>query len=193
MAKLVIQGKNIEITDAIRSYVQEKIERAVSHFAQITSEVDVNLSVARNPRISANQSAEVTVYANGTVIRAEESTENLYASIDRVADKIARKLRKYKERNGVHRIRHSPKTSVAVAQQPPTNPVNMNRQAELPPEVVRTKYFAMPPMTVEEAMHQLELVDHDFYVFRNIENGEINVLYVRKHGGYGLIRPHPSG
>lgn len=189
MTKLVIQGKNVEITDAIRSYVQEKIECAVSHFAQITSEVDVNLSVARNPRISASQSAEVTVYANGTVIRAEESSENLYASIDRVADKLARKLRKYKERNGIHRVRHTPKTSVAVAQQPVTDPLNTERQAELPAEVVRTKYFAMPPMTVQEALHQLELVDHDFYVFRNIENGEINVIYVRNHGGYGLIRP----
>ncbi len=190
MAKLVIQGKNIEITDAIRSYVQEKIERAVSHFAQITSEVDVNLSVARNPRISASQSAEVTVYANGTIIRAEESSENLYASIDRVADKLARKLRKYKERNGVHRTRHAPKTSVAVAQQPVTDPLDTERQPELPSEVVRTKYFAMPPMTVQEALHQLELVDHDFFVFRNSENDEINVIYVRNHGGFGLIRPH---
>lgn len=191
MTKLVIQGKNVEITDSIRSYVQEKIDRAVNHFAQFISEVDVNLSVARNPRISASQSAEVTLYANGTVIRAEESSENLYASIDRVADKLERKLRKYKERNGVHRIRHSPKTSVAVAQQPASDPINTDRQPELPPEVVRTKYFAMPPMTVQEALHQLELVDHDFYVFRNIENNEINVVYVRKHGGYGLIRPHP--
>src|ERR687886_2968646 len=96
--KLVIQGKNIEITDAIREYVHQKIEKAVNHFQNLTTEVDVHLSVARNPRINTRQAAEVTIYANGSVIRAEESSENLYASIDLVADKIARQLRKYKER-----------------------------------------------------------------------------------------------
>ena len=90
--KLVIHGKNIEITDAIREYVHQKIEKAVSHFQNITNQVDVHLSVARNPRISTKQAAEVTIYANGSVIRAEESSESLYASIDLVADKIARQL-----------------------------------------------------------------------------------------------------
>ena len=96
--KLVIHGKNIEITDAIREYVNQKVEKAVSHFQQLTTEVDVHLSVAKNPRVTPKQSAEVTIYANGTVIRAQESSENLYASIDLVADKIARQLRKYKEK-----------------------------------------------------------------------------------------------
>ena len=96
--KLVIQGKNIEITDALREYVQQKIEKAVSHFQHLAMEVDVHLSVARNPRIEPKQTAEVTIYANGAVVRAEESSENLYASIDLVANKIARQLRKYKEK-----------------------------------------------------------------------------------------------
>ena len=96
--KLVIQGKNIEITEAINEYVHQKIEKAVSHFQNLTTEVDVHLSVARNPRINPKQTAEVTIYANGTVVRAEESTENLYASIDLVADKIVRQLRKFKEK-----------------------------------------------------------------------------------------------
>ena len=100
--KLVIHGKNIEITDAIREYVHQKIEKAVSHFQNITNQVDVHLSVARNPRISTKQAAEVTIYANGSVIRAEESSESLYASIDLVADKIARQLRKYKEKRQDH-------------------------------------------------------------------------------------------
>uniref|UniRef100_UPI0035937932 ribosome hibernation-promoting factor, HPF/YfiA family n=1 Tax=Nostoc sp. TaxID=1180 RepID=UPI0035937932 len=82
--KLVIHSKNIEITDAIREYVHQKIEKAVSHFQNITNEVDVHLSVARNPRINPRQAAEVTIYANGSVIRAEENSENLYASIDLV-------------------------------------------------------------------------------------------------------------
>jgi putative sigma-54 modulation protein len=190
MTKLVIQGKNVEITDAIRSYVQEKIERAVSHFAQITSEVDVNLSVARNPRISASQSAEVTVYANGTVIRAEESSENLYASIDRVADKLARKLRKYKERNGIHRVRHTPKTSVAVAQQPVTDPLNTERQAELPRRGGAHQVLRHATHDGSGSVAPVGAGGSRLLRFSAIsKNGEIIVIYVRNHGGYGLIRP----
>jgi putative sigma-54 modulation protein len=187
--ELVIHGKNIEITEAIRNYAQQKLARAIAHFQNLIAGVDVHLSVARNPRISAAQAAEVTVHAAGAVIRAEERSENLYASIDLVADKIARKLRKFKERKQNH---HAPKTSVAVAEQPPVPPPTPTRERSpaIPTQVVRHKYFAMPPMTVQEALEQLELVGHDFYVFRNSETGEINVVYERKHGGYGLIQPH---
>lgn len=187
--KLVIQGKNIEITDAIREYVNQKIEKAVNHFQNLTTEVDVHLSVARNPRINPKQAAEVTIYANGTVIRAEESSENLYASIDMVADKIARQLRKYKERRLEKKTHAQLKTGAAVEQEPVVGNLLGDRSPELPSEVVRTKYFAMPPMTVEEALEQLQLVGHDFYMFRNAETGEINVIYERNHGGYGVIQP----
>lgn len=187
--KLVIQGKNIEITEAIREYVHQKIEKAVNHFQTLTTEVDVHLSVARNPRINPKQTAEVTIYVNGAVVRAEESSENLYASIDLVANKIARQLRKYKEKR--HEKNHAPvKTAEVCSQQPVASTlVDNNRAPELPNDVVRMKYFAMPPMTIEEALEQLELVDHDFYMFRNAETGEINVIYERNHGGYGLIQP----
>lgn len=190
--KLVIQGKNIEITDSIRDYVQQKIEKAVQHFHALTTEVDVHLSVARNPRISPKQTAEVTIYANGTVVRAEESSESLYASIDLVADKISRQLRKFKEKRNA---RTPIKTSEALDNTPvatdaaDVEELLQTRTPELPPEVVRTKYFAMPPMTVAQALEQLELVDHDFYAFRNVETGEINVIYERNHGGYGVIQP----
>ncbi len=191
--KLVIQGKNIEITDAIREYVNEKIEKAVSHFQTLTTEVDIHLSVARNPRINPKQTAEVTIYANGSVIRAEESTESLYASIDLVADKIARQLRKFKEKRHDNKIQNSPKTIAVVDEHPVAADLIGDRTPELPAEVVRTKYFAMPPMTVQEALEQLQIIDHDFYMFRNAETGEINVLYERKtHGGYGVIQPRHS-
>ncbi|MBD2629126.1 MULTISPECIES: ribosome hibernation-promoting factor, HPF/YfiA family [Nostocaceae] len=186
--KLVIHGKNIEITDAIREYVHQKIEKAVSHFQNITNEVDVHLSVARNPRISTKQAAEVTIYANGSVIRAEESSENLYASIDLVADKIARQLRKYKERRQDHKTQPISTTDVVVPE-PVAADLIGDRTPELPGEVVRTKYFSMPPMTLAEAQEQLQLVGHDFYMFRNAETGEINVIYERNHGGYGVIQP----
>lgn len=187
--KLVIQGKNIEITDAIREYVNQKIEKAVNHFQSLTTEVDVHLSVARNPRITPKQAAEVTIYANGTVIRAEESSENLYASIDLVADKIARQLRKYKEKRHDQKTQAQLKTSEVVPEAPVAEDLIGDRTPALPSEVVRTKYFAMPPMTMEEALEQLQLVDHDFYMFRNAETGEINVIYERNHGGYGVLQP----
>ncbi len=186
--KLVIHGKNIEITDAIREYVQQKIEKAVNHFQNITNEVDVHLSVARNPRISPKQAAEVTIYANGNVIRAEESSENLYASIDLVADKISRQLRKYKERRQEQKTHAQTTIDGEVPQEIVTDLIG-DRTPSLPDEVVRTKYFAMPPMTLTEALEQLQMVGHDFYMFRNSETGEINVIYERNHGGYGVIQP----
>lgn len=193
--KLVIQGKNIDVTAAIRDYVNQKIEKAVNHFQTLTTEVDVHLSVAKNPRINPNKhTAEVTIYASGAVIRAEESSENLYASIDLVADKIARQLRKFKERR-FERKGATPVREVfnnGLAAQPVSESLIGDRQPTLPQEVVRTKYFAMAPMTVEQALEQLELVDHDFYVFRNTTTGEINVIYERNHGGYGVIQPRPS-
>ncbi|WP_445173871.1 ribosome hibernation-promoting factor, HPF/YfiA family [Microcoleus sp.] len=191
--KLVIQGKNIEITDAIREYVNQKVEKAVSHFQNLTTEVDIHLSVARNPRINPKQTAEVTIYANGSVIRAEESTESLYASIDLVADKIARQLRKFKEKRHDNKTQISAKTVTVVEEHPVVADLIGDRTPELPAEVVRTKYFAMPPMTVQQALEQLQIIDHDFYMFRNAETGEINVLYERKtHGGYGVIQPRHS-
>lgn len=186
--KLVIQGKNIDITDPIRSYVEEKINKAVSHFQSFITEVDVHLSVARNPRIHDTQIAEVTVYANGSVIRAEESSENLYASLDLVADKLSRKLRKYKEKRQT--ISHERPQTDSDAPELLGNLVN-DQVPELPKAVIRRKYFAMPPMSVEEALEHLEMVDHDFFVFYNQDTQAINVIYERNHGGYGLIQPRP--
>jgi putative sigma-54 modulation protein len=186
--KLVIHGKNIEITDAIREYVHQKIEKAVSHFQSITNEVDVHLSVARNPRINPRQAAEVTIYANKNIIRAEESSESLYASIDLVADKIARQLRKYKERLQ-NKKTQTPEDEEGTAEITVVPDLIGDRTPELPEEVVRTKYFAMPPMTVAEALEHLQMVGHDFYMFNNIQTGEINVIYERNHGGYGVLQP----
>jgi putative sigma-54 modulation protein len=192
--KLVLQSKNIEITDAIRDYVNQKIEKAVSHFEQITTGVDVSLSVAKNPRIAASQVAEVTIYANGAVIRAEEASEHLYASIDLVADKISRQLRKYKERNFTKKERTDPAENLGEELDLELLDYNLtdNRAATLPAEVVRTKYFAMSALTIEEALAQLQLVDHDFYMYRSVETGEISVVYRRNHGGFGVIQPRPS-
>jgi putative sigma-54 modulation protein len=187
--KLVIQGKNIDITPSIREYVEQKVDKAIAHYQSFLTEVDICLSVAKNPRIHT-QTAEVTIFANGSVIRAEEASDSLYASIDLVANKINRQLRKYKERLRIHKG-ESPTSEIAsqIGGEKLVDDLIGDRQPELPKELVRTKYFAMPPMTPEEALEQLELVDHDFYVFLNAETGEINVVYERNHGGYGVIQP----
>jgi putative sigma-54 modulation protein len=192
--KLVIQGKNIEITDAIRSYVDQKITKAVNHFKHLTNEVDVNLSVAKNARVTPKQTAEVTLYINGAIVRAEESSENLYASIDLVANKITRQLRKYKEKRQGRNFPSVKPNDGLVSSEAPTADVSqlLAKSPELPEAVVRTKYFSMPPMTIQEALEQLELVDHDFYMFMNADTGEINVVYERNHGGYGLLQPRRS-
>ena len=187
--KLLIQGNNIEVTESIHDYVEEKLEKAVKHFQNLATKVDVHLSVARNARISNKHKAEVTVYANGTIIRAQENSESLYASIDLVSDKITRQLRKYKERNLAKKNHTTVKTTDSIEEKPVDESLVAERSPELPTEVVRVKYFAMPPMTVEQALEQLQLVDHDFYMFLNQESNEINVIYQRNHGGFGVIQP----
>jgi putative sigma-54 modulation protein len=189
--KLLIQGNNIAVTESIHDYVEQKLEKAVKHFQNITSKVDVHLSVARNSRIERKHKAEVTVFANGTVIRAQEGSESLYASIDMVADKIARQLRKYKEKHLAKNAHaHIRQEEVVDSEElVEVNELNSDRLPELPATVVRSKYFAMPPMTTEEALAQLQLIDHDFYMFHNSESNEINVIYSRNHGGYGVIQP----
>ncbi|MEM8643103.1 MAG: ribosome-associated translation inhibitor RaiA [Cyanobacteria bacterium P01_G01_bin.54] len=189
--KLLIQGNNIEVTESIHHYVQQKLAKAVKHFQHLTTTIDVHLSVGRNPRVSKSHQAEVTVHANGTVIRAQEQSEDLYASIDLVADKITRQLRKYKEKH-LHKSHTQVKTALRPEEQVVEADLIGDRQPALPREVVRMKYFSMPPLSIDEALLQLELVDHDFFVFRNQETGEINVMYHRNHGGVGVIAPHPA-
>ncbi|MDP7328010.1 MAG: ribosome-associated translation inhibitor RaiA, partial [Prochlorococcaceae cyanobacterium ETNP7_MAG_30] len=164
--KLVIHGRNLELTPALREYTQSKLERAVQHFEDMVVEADVHLSVARNPRVP-QQTAEVTVFANGTVIRAQERSENLYASIDLVASKLSRQLRRYKERHSDHhhspghRASSTPTTEAVIDEAQVDGSLLDGKEAHLPNPGVRRKYFPMPPMSVEAARHQLDLIDHD--------------------------------
>ncbi len=192
--KLLIHGRNLELTAALREYTQSKIEKAIHHYEDMVQEADIHLSVARNPRVP-QQTAEVTVFANGTVIRAQERSENLYASIDLVANKLCRQLRRYKERHSDHLHSSGHRSSSSkIPQSIINNEPNLDhsltegKEVQLPNPGVRRKYFNMPPMNVEEAMHQLDLIDHDFYLFKEQESGELQVIYKRNHGGYGVIQ-----
>lgn len=188
--RLIIQGKNLDITDAINDYVNQKIGKALKNFEYLTTKADVNLSVSPPTKKPVQQTTEVTVYARGTVIRAEENHENLYASIDLVTDKLIRQLQKYKDKKRSRiSVKTTPLNSDPVERET-IQDLPEDKMPELLPKVVRNKFFAMPPMSVREALDNLELVDHDFYVFCNEETGKINVVYERNHGGYGVIQPH---
>ena len=191
--KLLIHGRNLEVTPALRDYTQTKLDRAIQHFGDAVREADVHLSVARNPRVP-QQTAEVTVFAHGTVIRAQERSENLYASIDLAAGKLARQLRKWKERHSDHHHSHghsaseTPATEAVMDDGQVDASLLSGKEAALPEPAVRRKYFAMPPMGLEEARRQLDLIDHDFFLFRDSESGDLQVIYRRNHGGYGVIQ-----
>ena len=163
------------------------------HYKDIVKEVDIHLSIEKNPRVSL-QTAEVTIFANGTIVRAEEKTENLYSSIDLVSNKLCRKLRKYKERNHktIHKNQFKNKESLPIESMESgfLNKALLKEgmEASLPAPFIKNKYFEMTPISSEEARKQLDLIDHDFYVFRNKKNNELQVIYKRNHGGYGLIQ-----
>jgi len=191
--KILIHGKNLELTGALKEYTEAKIEKATHHYKDIVKEADIHLSIEKHPRVSY-QTAEVTILANGTVIRAEEKTENLYSSIDLVSNKLCRKLRKYKERNNktIHNNQFKKRESFPIET---TESRFLDEallkegiEASLPEPSIKNKYFEMNPISSEEARKQLDLIDHDFYVFRNKKNNELQVIYKRNHGGYGLIQ-----
>ena len=191
--KILIHGKNLELTGALKEYTEAKIEKATHHYKDIVKEADIHLSVEKNPRVSS-QTAEVTIFANGTVIRAEEKTENLYSSIDLVSNKLCRKLRKYKERHNktFQNKQFKNKESFTIENTEPRfldqALIKEGMEATLPEPSIKNKYFEMNPISSEEARKQLDLIDHDFYVFRNKKNNELQVIYKRNHGGYGLIQ-----
>ena len=191
--KILIHGKNLELTGPLKEYTEAKIEKATHHYKDIVKEANIHLSVEKNPRVSF-QTAEVTIFANGTIIRAEEKTENLYSSIDLVSNKICRKLRKYKERhnkifhNNLVKNKSSYSNAIEESESIGEDIFNKEREAKLPEPYIKNKYFEMVPISLDEARKQLDFIDHDFYVFKNKKNNELQVIYKRNHGGYGLIQ-----
>lgn len=171
---LVISGKNIDITEGLRSAVEDKIGKLERYFTDST-EVHVTLSTEKN-----RQKIEVTVPMKGSIIRAEETSTDMYVSIDLVEEVIERQLRKYKnklidkEQNAAHLNR------AFIAE-------DAYEEEEI--QIIRSKKFAMKPMDPEEACVQMELLGHNFFVFRNSETEEVNVVYKRKDNTYGLIEP----
>ena len=177
--RLQVKGKNVEVSESIKSYALEKLGKLDKHLND-AARLELELQVERNPSIAENQVAEATVWTKGPVLRARESSSDMRASIDHLVDKLERQARRYrdKRRRGARGNHDSPPLD--------TIPVVADEDSPL---IVKTKQFAVKPMTPEEAVLQLELVGHDFFVFQNADTNEINVVYRRRDGNYGLIEP----
>jgi putative sigma-54 modulation protein len=172
--KLNVRGKNIEVTEALHDHVEKRIGKVNKYF-EFDTEAQVALGVVRGLH-----TVEVTVGINGMILRAEEATGDMYASIDLVVDKLERQIAKYKTR--INRKSRQGGGIKALNELP-----QVTEDEEM--TVVRTKRFLVKPMPVEEAILQMNLLGHDFYVFADAETDEINVVYRRKDGRYGLIEP----
>lgn len=175
--KMIIKGRHMDVTPAIRSYAEEKIGRIAKILDSMIMSAEVELFTERNPSIENGQVAEVTVYTKGHVIRAKEAATDMYAAIDLVSDKLENQVRKFKTK-----IIDRHKTPA------PMPPVEV-LPAEPEPAIVKKKVVEVKPMSADEAILQLELLGHDFFVFSSAETQEISVLYRRNDGDYGLIEP----
>ena len=172
--KFIISGKNIAVTEGLRTAVEDKLGKLERYFTPDT-EVVVTLSVEKE-----RQKIEVTIPVKGNIIRSEQVSSDMYVSIDLVEEVIERQLRKYKNKIV------DKKQSAGSFQQ-----AYLDKEYEEDEEVkiIRTKKFDIKPMYPEDACVQMELLGHDFYVFCNAETDEVNVVYRRKNGSFGLIEP----
>jgi putative sigma-54 modulation protein len=171
--QLTIKGRNIDITPALRQHAEKKIGKLVRFFAP---EAPVDGQVVL--RIQGDEHvAEVTISINGLLLRGEEESSDMYASIDGVVEKLERQIHKYKTR-----------ITRKIRGEKPYLPSD-KQEVQVKDQVVRTKRFQSKPMPLEEAIMQMELLGHDFFVFRNADNDEVNVLYKRRDGRYGLLEP----
>jgi putative sigma-54 modulation protein len=175
--RLQVKGKNLDVSDSIRLYAEQKLGKLTRQLNEL-ARVELELAVEKNPSIAANQIAEATIWTKGPVLRAREATSDMRASIDALTEKLLRQVKHYNDK----RSRRSARGNGGLAGGVPV-------PEETTPQIVKSKQFAVKPMTAEEAALQLELIGHDFFVFQNADSGEVNVLYRRKDSGYGLIEP----
>ena len=177
--QLIITGKNMEVSEPLKKYVEQKLGKLTRYLPTI-DEVHVELSVEKVKSNLQRQVVQVTMRSNGTILRAEERSADMLAAVDSVRDKLQRQMERYRERPV--RMR---KRARAAAAEVPAAPA----EEEPSPRIVRTKRFSVAPMSEEEAIEQMELLGHDFFIFYNPTTASMNVVYRRKDGNYGVLQP----
>ena len=174
---VVVTGRNVEVTPALKKYAADKVKKFDRLDAKIM-EASFEFSTEK-----FRHRVEVTLKVNGQIIQAKGDTEEMYASIDEVMDKLSRQLKKVKEKQGSRRKEDRASIKGSVAQEA------VEEEANMPRQIIKSERFDPKPMTAEEAAMQLDLLSRDFFVFSNASSGTINVVYRRKDGHVGLIQP----
>ncbi len=181
---VIVQGKHIDVTAALRGYAETKVGRLARYF-DLVQEAQVVLSVERRGNLGKAQVVEVTMRGDGIVLRGEDASEDMYASIDLVAAKLKKQIEKYRSKLILRRRITESRRKARMM----TSAEAALRAGPRDPRIVRTKRFAMKPMTPEDAALQMDLLGHAFFAFRNASTMEINVVYRRTDGHYGVIEP----
>ncbi len=183
-----IQGRNVEVSQPLRAAVEEKLTRLV-RFLDGMERAEVRFVEERNPRIPDKEVCEVTMHGHGHVVRARAAAGDPFAAMDRVVDKLEHRIEKLKGKlaGRTHPRRHGPVDSRGGLPEPFATTAEEGDEEEGQPRIVRTKQFAIKPMTPEEAALQMELLSHDFFLFTNADTGSAAVVYRRKDGHIGLI------
>ena len=177
--RLQVKGKNLEVSESIRRYAEEKLGKVGRQLADPT-EVEIELAVEKNPSISDNNVAEATVWTKGPTLRAREASSDMRSSIDQLATKLERQVKRYREKRS---RRETGRRTNGRSDEPTFSGEQLDRM------IVKSKQFDLQPLTPEEAAVELELIGHDFFVFTNADTGLTNVVYRRRAGAYGLIEP----
>jgi len=178
--RLQVKGRNVEVSDSIRRYAEDKLGKLERQLADPT-QVELELRVETNPSIADSHVAEATIWTKGPTLRARESSIAFEASIDKLVDKLERQVKRYREKRS--RREAGRRANGNAPLEPQFSADQLERM------VVKSKHFELRPMSAEEAALQLELVGHDFFVFENEDTGATNVVYRRRDGGYGHIEP----
>ena len=184
--QLQVKGKNIPVTDALHEHAERKLQRLAKVLPPWDEPplVELELSVEKNPKIDKAQIAEITVRTKGSVLRACEHATDMYAAIDQASRKLERQAVRYRERRRRRRgADHEPERMEPL-------PDDLLQHASEPaPSLVKRKEFTLEAMSSDDAALQMDMLHHDFFVFRDADSGELNVVYRRKNGGFGLIVP----
>jgi putative sigma-54 modulation protein len=189
--QLSITGRNVDITDYTRGYVEKKMQRVERHLPAL-SEARVELSSESTKGTEQRNVAQITLRAGGVILRGEERASDLFTAIDMVMEKVVRQVDRFKEKRqkrmrkqGLHETAPAMAAEAALAAENAAD----DGDAEDYQPIVKIKRFQTAPMIPEEAIEQMELLGHNFFVFFNANDGQVNVVYRRMHGDYGLLIP----